>query len=89
MIRNPKAGGIKAPPTIIVHKMPEPWGLSSPKPFNAKLKMVGNIMELNSPTEIIAHIAINPTDKFDIITNKIAQEAKTLNIMDGLNILVK
>lgn len=39
-----------APPTIIVHRIPDAWGFKSSNPSKDKLKIVGNIMELNKPT---------------------------------------
>lgn len=40
-VRNPYAGGIIAPPTIAVHKSPEPFGFNDPIPSIANVKMVG------------------------------------------------
>ena len=47
-----------APPKIAVHNNPEAFGFNSPKPSIAKVKIVGNIMELNKPTDNMLHIAI-------------------------------
>ena len=53
----PWNSGIIAPPTIAKHKIPEPWLVCFPSPWIAKLKIVGNIIELHSPTNKIATIA--------------------------------
>lgn len=39
-----------APPTIIVHSIPDACGFKSSKPSKDKLNMVGNIIELKRPT---------------------------------------
>ena len=38
-----------APPTIAVHKIPDPWAVYWPIPCMARVNMVGNMMELNRP----------------------------------------
>ena len=52
--------GISAPPTIAMHRMPEPWPVCLPSPSIASVKIVGNMIELNRPTAMIAHIATWP-----------------------------
>ena len=85
----PNKPGIKAPPTIAVQSKPEPFGLKSPKPSMAKVKMVGNIMELNKPIANTVHIENSPPV---FIVNKSNTMAPMLNIastLPGAIILVK
>ena len=49
-----------APPTIIVHRIPDAWGFKSSKPVKDKLKIVGNIIELKRPTARIETIETMP-----------------------------
>ena len=78
-----------APPTIAIHKSPEPLGFNSPIPSIAKVNMVGNIIELNKPTARILHIDINPVVLIEIRINKMAIEAKMLNTFPGFIIFVR
>ena len=55
-----KNGGINAPPEMQVQSKPEAFGLKSPKPSIAIVKIVGNMIELNSPIASAVHILSNP-----------------------------
>ena len=81
--RYPNNNGTNAPPTIAVHSNPEPCGFKSPKPSIAKLKIVGNIIELNSPTANTAHNAIKPDVDIEITISKIAATENKLNTFWG------
>ena len=54
------AGGMNAPPTMAVHKTPDPCGLPSPRSSMAKVKMVGNMMLLQNPTASTNNNAATP-----------------------------
>src|SRR5215467_7318441 len=72
--------GMAAPPTIAVFNMPEPSPVSCPSSAMPLVKMQGNIMELNSPTARIDHIATGPLLNTETITSSvvmIAQMAST------------
>lgn len=78
-----------APPTIIVQRIPDACGFKSSSPSNDKLKMVGNIIELNRPTASIETIDTTPKvwDEINIIST--APIAKKESTRDGLIILVR
>ena len=56
----PWINGINAPPTIPWQTSPDPLLVMAPKPFTARVKIVGNIMELKKPTAKIDHMATSP-----------------------------
>ncbi len=78
-----------APPTIAVHKIPDACGLYSPSPLNDNENIVGNIIELNKPTNSIDHIATKPVVNIEIVNNEIAIIAKRANTLEGSIIFVK
>ena len=88
-IKNPYAGGIIAPPTIAIHNNPEACGFKSPNPCNVSVKMVGNMIELNSPTASIETIAVTPIEFIEITNMLMANTAKTFNTFAGCQILVR
>ena len=88
-VASPYNGGIIAPPTINEQSSPDAWGFMSPNPLIAVVNIVGNIIELNSPTNKIDHIDNNPVLDIDITIIVIAPNAKRKRILDGLKIRVK
>ena len=67
------------------HKIPEPWLVCLPKLLIAKLKMVGNMIELHKPTSNIATIAKVPDDKMVIIISTIdTSELKNKTLPAGI-----
>ena len=56
----PVITGTIAPPTMAVQRRPEACGACSSSPSTARLKMVGNMMELNRPTAISDQAARTP-----------------------------
>ena len=78
-----------APPTIIVHKIPEACGFKSSKPSIAKVKMVGNMIELNNPTARIDHIATKPLVVIDVMISTKAAIANRIKTLLGAITLVK
>lgn len=78
-----------APPKIAVHNNPDALGFSSPNPSIAKVKMVGNIMELNNPTAKMLHIAMYPLVFIETKIKEIASVAKIPKTVPGLIILVR
>jgi hypothetical protein len=54
-----------------------------------KVKIVGNIMELNRPTARMLHIEIIPTVFMEVIISRSAPIAKKESTFDGEKILVK
>ena len=85
----PCNNGKIAPPTIAKHKTPAPLLVIGPNLLIAKVKIVGNIIELNKPTAKILHIATNPLVLIDIKINAKAPIANQLNTFDGAIIFVK
>ena len=81
--------GIIAPPTIAVHSNPDPFGFNLPIPLIDKVKIVGNIIELNKPTAKMLHILINPAVLTDVRINMIDIEAKIPSIFPGFIIFVR
>ena len=77
-VKKPYAGGIIAPPTIIVHNIPDPCGLLSPRSSIDIEKIVGNMIELKSPTDNIANIDTVPCVAIDI---KIILTASNANVL--------
>jgi len=77
-VNKPYNGGIIAPPTIAVHNNPDAFGFNSPKPSIAKVKIVGNIIELNKPTARMLHIDIKPVVLIEIRIKVIAKVATGL-----------
>ena len=78
-----------APPTIAKHKIPEPWLVCLPNPLIAKLKIVGNIIELKSPTAKMDHIETKPVVDMEMMIKVMANIAKRLNMRFGLYTLVR
>ena len=88
-VKYPYKGGISAPPTIAVHNKPDALGFNSPIPSIAKVKIVGNMMELNKPTAKILHILSKPVVLIDIRINVMASVENIPNTFPGLIILVR
>ena len=78
-----------APPTIMVHKIPEACGFKSSNPSRDKLKIVGNMIELKSPTANIDTIDTKPVVCADIRIKAKAPKAKNDNTRAGLRTLVR
>ena len=72
-----------APPTIAMQRIPDAWPVCLPSPLIESVKIVGNIIELKSPTEMIAHIEILPVVKIVVIINTITAAAWTVNTFAG------
>ena len=88
-IKFPHINGIIAPPTIAMHNKPDPLGFNSPIPLIANVNIVGNIIELNKPTDKILHIDSNPVELIEIIISNIAMEAKMLKTFPGVITFVR
>ena len=78
-----------APPTIAIHSKPEACAFKSPNPSKLKVKIVGNMIELNKPTAKIDHIETKPVVFIEIRIIAIANKAKILKTFPGAKILVK
>src|SRR5260370_7367465 len=63
--------GIAAPPTIAVFKMPEPSPVSCPSSAMPLVKMQGNMIELNRPTDKMDHRAAGPLVRTEIVTSNV------------------
>src|SRR5271168_384915 len=85
--RCPSASGISAPPTIAATIRLEPLLVSGPSPDNPTVKMLGNITELNNPTAKIAHIAVCPCVRIDVVTNPQATNAAVPSTVLVLNLV--
>ena len=81
---NPCRTGIIAPPTIAVQSIPDACPVCFPSPSIARVKIVGNIIELNNPTARMLHIAKCPKVSIEIITNIAAQIASIARVLPGL-----
>src|SRR3546814_16194548 len=68
----PNRNGTIAPPTIAVHMMPDPCGVCSPSPSVQRLKIVGNISELQKPTRNSAQPDTAPVVTADRMTSETA-----------------
>src|SRR5271170_3539578 len=73
--RCPSPSGISAPPTIAATIKLDPFEVSGPSPVSPTVKMLGNITELNSPTAMIAHIAVCPCVRIEVATSPHATSA--------------
>src|SRR5438445_11135978 len=51
-----------------ITNMPEPLPVSGPRPAIPRVKMLGNITELKSPTRMMLHMAKWPVLSTDVIT---------------------
>ncbi len=80
---SPWRTGSMAPPTIAAHKIPEPCPVCFPKPFTASEKIVGNMMELNRPTERIVHMTKEPLPIIVIKTKTAAVTALNVSTLLG------
>ena len=78
-----------APPTIAMQSKPEACAFRSPKPSKLNVNIVGNIIELNKPTDKIDHIEIKPTVFIEIRIITIAKKEKIVNTFPGVITLVK
>ena len=78
-----------APPAMAVQRIPDPSGFSSPRSSMANVNMVGNMMELNSPTLNIETIAITPVVDMEMATIKTAPNANPPKTLPGDRTLVK
>ena len=56
----PVTSGTMAPPTIAMQMIPDPSAARLPKPSLASVKIVGNMMELNSPMASSDHPETRP-----------------------------
>ena len=88
-VKYPYKGGISAPPTIAVHNKPDALGFNSPIPSIAKVKIVGNMMELNKPTAKILHILNKPVVLIEMRINIMATLANIPSTFPGFIIRVK
>ena len=75
--------GMIAPPTIAIIRREEPFEVSSPKSLTDKLKIVGNIIELNNPMLMIDHIAMEEVAKTPISKAIIPANEKILRVRAG------
>ena len=72
----PNKGGMTAPPTIAVQRRADPFGFKFPKPAIDNVKIVGNIIELNNPTNSAVQNANKPVLDIVKISRKIEPVAK-------------
>ena len=69
--------------SMAVHRIPEACPVCLPNPSIASVKMVGNMMELNSPTLKMLHIANCPFVSIEITTKVAAQKARIASVLPG------
>src|SRR3569833_1448614 len=79
----PLTSGIMAPPTMAMHKMPEPFGAASPSPSTARAKIVGNMMELQRPIAMMAAAAVAPVENDDSSASAAAKAPQTASATPG------
>src|ERR1700738_4307719 len=65
-----------APPTMEATSKPDPLPVSGPKPCKPRVKMLGNMIELNRPIARILHMAKCPEVNMEVITNRQANDAQ-------------
>src|ERR1700748_355729 len=82
----PWSTGMRAPPTIAMQRMPEPWLVCLPRPSMASVKIVGNMIELKRPTAMIAYIAVEPEVAIESAMSAMAPTACTPRTLPGLHI---
>lgn len=81
--RTPHSGGITAPPTMAVAITPEPSAERLPSPSLARLKIVGNMMELTRPTAISAQPAASRLALAENRINPIASAPTVASSLPG------
>ena len=81
--KKPCKTGIIAPPTMAVQSIPDPCPVCFPNPAIARVKIVGNIMELNNPTAKMLHIAKCPLVSIEITTSDAALTASIAKVLPG------
>lgn len=64
----PSATGMIAPPTMAATSNPDPLPVKGPSPAIPRVKILGNITELNSPTRMMLYIARCPKVSIDTVT---------------------
>src|SRR6185436_18870638 len=72
--------GIIAPPTIAIFIRPDPLPVSGPSSATPRVKMLGNMMELKSPTAIMLHIARCPLVSMETVTSAGAHREQALGL---------
>ena len=77
------AGGMNAPPTMAVHNTPDPCGLPSPRSSMANVKMVGNMMLLQTPTANTDNNAETPDKEMDVTIKSMANKPAPASNVDG------
>ena len=66
-----------------MHSAPEPRPVRSPSPAMARVKMVGNIIELHSPTARMVAIAVGPPKAIVAATSENAVAAHPASTTPG------
>ncbi|NQX82752.1 MAG: hypothetical protein HRT66_12295 [Flavobacteriaceae bacterium] len=74
---------------MAVYNNPDAFGLRKPIPSIAKMKIVGNIIELNKPTAKILHILTKPVVLIDINIRVVVKKAKIPSAFPGFIILIR
>src|SRR5580704_9417305 len=81
----PVNGGITAPPTIATAMMPEADAERAPRPSDASEKMVGNMIELQSPIARRDHPDIAPIVCEETNSRVMTPAAATASTLPGEN----
>ncbi len=68
---------------MAIHNTAEPCGVFSPKPSMARVKIVGNMIELKSPIAMIAIAATLPEAKSAKTTRTAATAALKVRTVEG------
>src|SRR5260370_36685424 len=73
-----------APPTMAIFVTPDPFPVRGPSSATPRLKMVGNMIELNKPTARIVHMAVCKPNIIEDVMNAGAQIAHSASRYSGL-----
>ena len=70
--------------TIAIFSTPDPIPVIGPSSATPRLKMVGNMIELNKPMQRMLHIAACPRKIMEAVTNDAATTAQNASRCPGL-----
>ena len=80
---------MKPPPTIIVQRIAEACVFISPSPSLLNAKIVGNIIELNSPMNNKLHIDNSPSALIEMRMSRMTIDEESISTLAGANTLVR
>src|SRR6202158_5944910 len=81
----PVTSGTTAPPTMATQMTPDPSAARLPRPSLARVKIVGNMMELNSPRASSDQPETLPTVFAETVKSMMTLAAAQANTLPGAN----